>query len=88
MRLQQTTCRDFEDLLDYFVGATKQRDRKGEAERPSGFEVDRELHLRGLLNRQVGWLGAFEDAIDVWRLCAGTRRGPSFNGEAGYFHRR
>jgi hypothetical protein len=44
--------------------------------------------LASPLHRQVGWLPALEDAIGVWRLRAGTRRGPSFNGEAGYFHRR
>jgi hypothetical protein len=28
-----------------------------------GLEIDHKLELRGLLNRQAGWLGAFEDLV-------------------------
>ena len=36
MRCSKRRAGIFEDLLDHLVGATKQRDRKGEAERLSG----------------------------------------------------
>src|SRR5690348_3003188 len=52
-------------LFDQLVGAALQRHRNGEAERLRGLEVDDELDFRGLLNRQVGWLFALEDAAGV-----------------------
>src|SRR5262249_2039715 len=38
---------------------------KCKAERPCGFEVDRQLVFGRCLHRQLGWLFALEDAIDV-----------------------
>ena len=37
--------------LDQLVGATKERKRHGEAERPSGLEVDDQLDPGGLSHR-------------------------------------
>src|SRR5262245_43997832 len=52
-------------LLDHLVGAAQQRERNGDAERLGGLEVDDQLDLSGLLNRQLGRLLAFEDAASV-----------------------
>jgi hypothetical protein len=41
-------------LLDHLIGSRQQRFRDGEAERLGGFEVDDELELGRLHNRQVG----------------------------------
>ena len=52
-------------LFDRLVGGCEQRGRNVEAERFRGLEIDRELVFDRLLNRQIGWLGALEDAVDV-----------------------
>jgi hypothetical protein len=39
-------------LFDHFVGAAKQRQRRGDAERLGGLEVDDQLDLRDLLDRK------------------------------------
>jgi hypothetical protein len=51
--MQQLSC-----LFDHLVGAGEHRGRGVEAERLRGFEIDDQLVLGGLLNRQVGGLGA------------------------------
>ena len=56
------------DLLDHLVGGRQQRFRDGEAECLGSLEVDRELELGGLLNRQVARLFALEDAADIGAL--------------------
>src|SRR5215813_5476583 len=52
-------------LLDHLIRPRQQRWRDGQAEGLGGLEVDDELELRGLLDRQVRWLGSLEDPIDV-----------------------
>jgi hypothetical protein len=52
--------------FDHPVGAGEQRWRDGEAERFGGFEIDDQLNLGGLLDRQVGGLLAFENAACVY----------------------
>jgi hypothetical protein len=46
-------------LFDYLIGARKQRTRDGEAECLGGFEVDHELELGRLFNRQITRLCTF-----------------------------
>jgi hypothetical protein len=58
--VQQTST-----LFDHLVGAGEQRQRHGEAERPGGLEVDDQLDLGGLLNRQVGGLLALENPAGI-----------------------
>src|SRR5262249_25756564 len=52
-------------LFDHLVGAGKHARRQIESERPRGLEVDHQLVLGRRLNRQLGWLLAFQDAVDV-----------------------
>ena len=52
-------------LLDHLVGAAEQRQRHVEAERLGGPEIEDQLDLRGLLDRQVSGLLAFENAAGV-----------------------
>jgi hypothetical protein len=51
-------------LLDDLVSAGEQRWRDSEAERIGGFEVDHQLELGWLLDRQVGGFRAFQDLVD------------------------
>src|SRR5262245_46494552 len=51
--------------LDHLVRAGEHGRRNFEPERFSGLEIDHRLVLVWRLNRQVGWLLALEDAIDV-----------------------
>ena len=59
--VQQTT-----PLFDYLIGGGKQWARY-EPERFGGLEVDHQLVLGRRLHRQVGRLGAAQDAIDIGR---------------------
>ena len=52
-------------LFDHLVGAGDERRRHCEAERLGGLEVDHKLVFSRCLHRQVGWLLAFQDAINV-----------------------
>src|SRR3970040_2366706 len=54
-------------LLDDLVGAKQQRLRNGQAQGLGGLEVDDELELGRLLDREIGRLGALEDLVDVDR---------------------
>jgi hypothetical protein len=47
--------------FDHLVGAGEQRDGESEAQCLGGLEVDDELDLNGLLERQVSGFGALED---------------------------
>jgi len=49
--------------FDHLVGECEQLVRDLEAERLSRPEIDHEVKFRGLLNRQVGRLLAFENAL-------------------------
>src|SRR5262249_48915506 len=46
---------------DHLVGAQQDRCRQCHPDRACSLEVDRELKMDGLLDRQVGWLGASQN---------------------------
>src|ERR1039458_8443226 len=52
-------------LLNHLIGAAEQRRRDGETERLRSFEVDYQLDFGGLLDWQVRWLLALENATRV-----------------------
>ena len=56
-----------EPLFDHPVGAQQDRRRNGEAEGVGGLQVDDKLELRGLLDGEVGGLGALENLVYVGR---------------------
>ena len=56
-------------LFDHLVGLRKQRRRDRYTECLSGLEIDHQLVLGRRLYRQVCWLLAFENAIDVTAAC-------------------
>src|SRR5215467_7890883 len=51
--------------LDHLIRPCQQRGRDRETESFGGLEVDDELELGGLLDRQVGRLGTFQDLVHV-----------------------
>src|SRR5262249_12323099 len=51
--------------LDHLGGAGEQRRREGESERFCRLEVDKELELSGLINRDVARFGPFQDLVHV-----------------------
>src|SRR5262245_49896011 len=61
---------DIERLIANLVGATDQRMRNCNAERLRGFQVDNQFVFGRRLHGKIGWLLAFEDAIDVNRGAA------------------
>jgi hypothetical protein len=52
-------------LFDHLVGADQQPGRKFDPKRLRRIEVDHQLDFCSLLDRQVGWFLAFEDAAGV-----------------------
>src|SRR5260370_19953886 len=57
---QQNPC-----LFDQLVSAGEQRRRHGEPERLRGLEIDDQLDLRDLLDRQIGRLLALEYSAGI-----------------------
>src|SRR5262249_38246369 len=51
-------------LIDYFIGAAKQRRRHGETEHSGGLRIDDQLKLVGFDNWQLRRLGALKDAAN------------------------
>src|ERR1700730_8431841 len=47
------------------ISLDEYRLRNGKVERLGGFEIDHQLELGGLQDRQIGWLLALEDAADI-----------------------
>jgi hypothetical protein len=65
-RHRRSSCfalRDF--LFDHLVGAHQQPGRKFDPERLRRFEVEGQLDSCSLLDRQIGWFLAFEDAPGI-----------------------
>jgi len=52
-------------LFDHLVGADEERQRKGDAERFGGLQINDQLKLRSLHNRQVGRLVALENPPSI-----------------------
>ena len=52
-------------LFDHFVGEREQPGREGETQCPGNFRIEDKLEFRRPLDRQIGGLGALEDAIDI-----------------------
>jgi hypothetical protein len=52
-------------LLDHLVGGGQQRFRDGDANRLGTIEVDDQIDLRNLLDRQIGWFVALENAAHI-----------------------
>src|SRR5262249_46083760 len=57
--------RTLAELLDHLVSAGEQRRRHGEADRPGSLQIDDELELGGLQDREVCWFFALEDAAGI-----------------------
>jgi hypothetical protein len=51
--------------FDNSVGALLKEQRHIETERLCNFEIDRQLELDRGLDREIGWLCATENAIDI-----------------------
>jgi hypothetical protein len=60
---QQTTDTGRNDLLDHRVGAGQQRWRHINPERLGSLHIDDQLENGGLLDRQVGRPGPFQDFV-------------------------
>ena len=52
-------------FTDHLVGGGQKRFWDGKAERLGGLEVDDEINFRSLLDRQIGWFLAFENAPGI-----------------------
>jgi hypothetical protein len=52
-------------LFDHVVGAGEQRGRHREAERLGGGQVDHEIELGRLLDRDIGRLGPAQNLVDI-----------------------
>src|SRR5262245_41880719 len=56
---------DIATLFNHLVCAQQERGRDREADFFRGFEIEDELEFRGLLDRQIGWLSATRDPVDI-----------------------
>src|SRR5262245_29736927 len=65
-QMQQTTRADA-PLFYHFVGDSKERRRHFETECSGSLAVDDQLEFCGLLDREIGGLGAFKDLVHVLR---------------------
>ena len=52
-------------ILDQLIGASEQLARQGQTERFGGFQVDQELELGRLINRNVARFASFENLVHV-----------------------
>src|SRR5262245_52807031 len=52
-------------LFDHLVGSTEQREWDGNAKRVGGFQIEDQLGLHRLLDRQIGWLLALENTASI-----------------------
>jgi hypothetical protein len=50
--------------LDDFIGSIQHRLRNRQADLLGGFEIDHQLKLRRLLDREIGWLGSLQDLVN------------------------
>jgi hypothetical protein len=57
-------------LFDHLVGELLELHRHVKAQGLGGLEVDHKLKLAWRLDREISWLGALEDAVDVPRRLA------------------
>ena len=52
-------------LLDHLVSAGKQLRRDRQSKFFRSLEIDHECELRGLFDREIGWIGSLEYLIDI-----------------------
>ena len=52
-------------LLDYLIGSQQERRRNRQPEHLRGLEVDHQLKLGGLLDREFSGLSALQDLVHV-----------------------
>jgi hypothetical protein len=54
-------------LLNHLVGPQQDRLRNRKTESLGGFDIENELELGGLLDREISWVRSLENSIDVAR---------------------
>src|SRR5438128_11769809 len=64
-RVRSSTAQHWHALLDHPIRPRQHRGRDREPERLRSLEVDHQLELVGLLDRQVRRLGPFEDLVHI-----------------------
>ena len=64
----------FSVLLDHSVRSRQHIRRNRQADLLGRLEIDHELEFRGLFDRNVGWLGAFQNLVNVKWQCGGNGR--------------
>ena len=52
-------------LFEHLIGQQEQRWRHRDPQRLGGLQIDHELELHGLLDREVGGLGTFQDLVYI-----------------------